>query len=237
VTTVDLDGRTVDRVATDIEGAATAIESWARADLAEPLLAARTRPAQIEDREDVPALEAETTPPAPAIAPPRILVGLGAEGGWSSGGAVWTGARAHGCFSIRGVCMGALIAYAVDIRCCGDAAELSTERETLDILASASVPIARGRFTLAPAVALGQRWVVADRERFDGEISEDTATAHARADVVGRVRVAGDVSLELNVALGLSPLARPRLGDSDPPLAGAPRLQGWVGLGLGYGGL
>src|SRR5688500_13087433 len=65
ITIIDSDGRTIERVVDDVEGAATAVESWARGDLLDPLLAARSAPLearQAPDREPPPVIEVRSGP-------------------------------------------------------------------------------------------------------------------------------------------------------------------------------
>ncbi len=238
--TMDADGRRVEQIADDPQAAATAIESWARTDLADPLLAPRAAPpppSQVSDREAAPVASVETSPPGPARRAATSQLAVGVETGFSSDDAMWYGARVQGCYAIGRVCIGALVSYAVDRRCCGDSRELSTERESFDLLAAVAVPFERGAWGLSPQLAIGQRWMLADRERSDGEVTADTSTPHLRADLAGRVRVSGDWFVHVDLAVGGSPLGRRGLGTVEPQLAGVPRVQGWLGLGVGYGGL
>lgn len=245
ITIVDADGRTVERMAEDVEAAATAIESWARGDLSAPLLAAREAPPrQAPDRESPQPIEQATV-----FEIRTIEVGAGAGVSFSSDGALWTGAQAQACVAVGFVCAGALVRYAWDTQTQGDSVLRSgTLRSALDTLLVADLPLRIGRFSLTPGVGVGQTSLRAERE--GGEHEKVTATGlNLRARAGAGVRVSGAWSLQAELSLGYSPFARKRLveeqigpdvpGDEedDEKLSGVPRLQTWLGLGLVYGGL
>ncbi len=246
ITIVDPEGRTVERAAADAEAAATVIESWVRGDLSAPLLAAREAPArarQASDRESPPPIEQSI-----AIETRPIEVGVAAGAGLSSDGALWTAAHAQACVTVGPMCAGALVRYANDTESQGDSVERTTSRSALDMLVVADLPLRRGRLALTPGVGIGQTSLRA--RRGSGERERVTTTGlHLRARVGASVRVTGAWSLHADLALGASPFARKLLqeeqyGPEDPndpddaaPLSGVPRMHGWFGVGLLYGGL
>jgi hypothetical protein len=245
ITIVDAEGRTVERMAEDARAAATAIESWARGDLAAPLLAARdapTRQAQSVDREAPPLPR-----PPPIVIERLIEVGAGADAGLASDGAVWTGARAHACVNVGPVCAGALVRYQLDTEARGDSILRDTSRSALDLLLTAELPLRRGRAALWPGVAIGQTSLRATRRSQDRE-RIDRSSLTMRASAAVGYRVAGAWWLRADLALGWCPFGARQLeeisgGEEEPdpqdgePLAGFAAIQGWFGVGLVYGGL
>ena len=228
VTITDADGRVVERIADDVEAAATAIESWSRRDVSDPLLAARALPRR----------EAAAT-----AEPSRgrdLAIAAGAEAALSGDGALWAGARADGCARVGPLCVGAMVAYAIDTASSGDSARYETERSALDLLLTGAVIVERGRFTLAPGVAVGQSSVHIERDRTRD--LDNLNQLQLRAALAASCRLAAAWSLRLELGAAYAPFADPLLQDpeditaGDPPLAGAPRLQGRVGLGLTFGG-
>jgi hypothetical protein len=246
ITIVDAEGRAVERTAADAEAAATIIESWTRGDLSAPLLAARDAPPrarQALDREAPPPIE-ETA----AIDTRPIELGVTAGAGLSSDRALWTAAHAHACVTVGPVCAGALVRVSSDTESQGDSVERGTSRSALDLLLVADLPLRRGRLGLTPGIGIGQTSLRA--RRGSGERERVTTTGlHLRARVGASVRVVGAWSLQADLALGASPFARKLLqeeqfGADDPadpddalPMSGVPRLHGWFGVGLLYGGL
>jgi hypothetical protein len=253
VAITDADGRTIERIAGDADGAATAIETWARPELTDPLLAARPAKPPVHT-----ALTIDPEPPPPA--PPaeaRVIVATAApvrtvelfaavEGGLSDDGALWRSVRAQACVTIRSVCAGAMLRHVADTRESGDAAALGSARSAFDILLIAERPWSSGRFTVAPGVGIGLSSLRAERSYLGADVEDEydeSGSLHLRASVAGVFRVAGAWAVRVDLALGASPWAPTQLGELDglpqdePPLAGVPRAQGWLGLGVAYGGL
>ena len=240
VTITDPDGRTVERIADDPDGAATAIESWARRDVSDPLLQARgVTPGPAPAAAGGPAIEEEAAGPGNAR---RIEAAIAADGGVSSDGAVWAGVRARGCVQVGALCVGGLARYARDTEKRGDSDALDTARYGLDLLLTADLPLRYGRLSWSPGAGIGQTSVHARRTTGMSD-KEDTVAFRMRGHMAGGLRVAGAWSLRLDVAAEYSPFANTLLGDErddaagDRPLAGAPRFLGWLGLGISYGGL
>lgn len=249
----DPGGRTVERVAGDADGAATAIETWARPELTDPLLAARpakppVHTAMAIDPEPAPAAPPAETPEIVAAPAPVRAVELFAavEGGLSSDGALWRSLRAQACVAIRSVCAGAMLRRVIDTLESGDAAALGSERSAFDILLIAEWPWSAGRLTVAPGVGIGLSSLRAERRYLGADVEDEydeSGSLHLRASVAGAYRIAGAWAVRLDLAFGTSPWAPTRLGELDglpqdePPLAGVPRTQGWLGLGVAYGGL
>lgn len=233
VTIVDPDGRTIERIADDVEGAATAIESWARRDVSDPLLQARAVAVG-----PAPAAAAVDEPEAAPGGTRSVEVELGADGGVSDDGALWAGARARGCVQLGALCVGGLARYARDSEARGDSAEFESSRHSVSLLLTADLPLRRGRLWWSPGAGIGQASIHASR----GQDTEDTIALQLRGHLAAGWRLAGPWSLRVDLAAEYAPLANTRLGDEpddsgdDMPLAGAPRWLGWLALGIAYGG-
>lgn len=250
VTIIDADGAAVERSADDAAGAATAIESFVRSDVSDPLLAARAAPPpprQAGDREPPPVAAVAAAPAAAPVGHGRAIDLTGAaELGVTGDGALWRGARVQGCVRVGRVCAGGLVRFADDSEARGDSAELLTSRTAFELAFLAELPLrAGGRVTVAPGVRAGVLSVTAERETLlQGESEDETYAAHVGAGVATAIALRGAWSLRADVAVGYSPFPRTVLGDRnrdgdavDRRLAGAEHLHAWLGLGVGYGGL
>jgi len=262
VTIVDGEGRAVERMAEDVAAATTTIESWARRDLSDPLIAGRPVPPPAPATVPTPtpasspararqSIDREVPPhEAPTIVVKRLIeIGAGGEAALWSDDTLWTGARAHACVSVGAACTGVLIRYAVDTESQGRSVERVTERSALNLFFTADVPFRLGRrFSLSPGAAVGMSSLRAKRKSADRE-RIDRIDLALRAQLAVGCRIAGAWSLRADLALGYSPFGDVLLeeisddtrddhdGDEGTPLAGFARLQGSLGLDLVYSGL
>lgn len=233
VTITDSDGRTVERLTADAGTAATAIESWARRDMSDPLLVGHTL---------APARETPGLAAAAATSPRtrRIEIGAALDGGVSNDGAIWGGVRGRACAMVGDACVGALVRYARDTEVAGDSATLENGRSALDLTVVIELPLERDRWSVAPAVGLGQTSLTAVRDLADEEETEQASSVHVFAGMAAGLRLAGAWRVRLDVAVAISPFATSRLGEMDGvdrQLAALPKARGWLGLGLAYEGL
>lgn len=233
VTITDSDGRTVERLTADAGTAATAIESWARRDMSDPLLVGHT---------PAPARETPALAAAAATAPRarRIEIGAALDGGVSIDGAIWGGVRGRACAMVGDACVGALVRYARDTEVTGDSATLENGRSALDLTVLVELPLERDRWSVVPAVGLGQSSLTAVRDLVDEQETEQSSAVHAFAGMAAGLHVAGAWRARLDLGIALSPFATARLGEVDGvdrQLAALPKARGWLGLGLAYEGL
>lgn len=154
------DGET--RMVSDASAAATLIESWARVDLARPLLAARQVSAPAPAREPA-AIETRAPEPLPApVAPGNVLaLAAAAELGVGIDGSTWSGVAINGCAHVSAICIGVLARLARDNQINGDAARLEGSRTGLDILLTVEASWRRGDWRLRPGFGIGQGVVYA----------------------------------------------------------------------------
>lgn len=229
----DAEGRRAERLTEDAEAAATVIESWARGDLVDPLLAARST----IDVGSFGAISSSTTN-AVVRTRPRYLLAAGGDVGLSGDGASWVGARAHGCGMIRAFCIGGTLRYAVDLERSGDTAALGTGRTALALAVTAERPIRRGSFVVSPGIGVGLISVTATRDE-EGEL-EQASAVDASVALAGALELADAWSIRAEIMAELAPFARTRLGEADGidrQLAASPKIQTWFGISLTYGGL
>jgi hypothetical protein len=122
----------------------------------------------------------------------------------------------------------------------GDAVDLDTQRWAFDMMLTIDRPIRRGRVAIVPGVAIGQTAVNVQRQE-DSELDEeDVSGLIFRIGVAGRIDLSDAWSIGIDLGLTWSPFVRTSLGGTDDlelPLAGAPRIQGGLGIGIVYGGL
>lgn len=170
-----------ERVVSDPAVAAILIESWVRSDLTDPLLLA-------------PEL---LVPPAPPLPPTpglplrpgrRFTVSLLFEAGIDKDAASWLGGSFYGCAPVGPICLGAIVRGAANFPAAGVGAYLD-ERLAVDVLASVSWPLRRGRWVVAPGLGLGAGWLRHHaRQAIETETEvEDTAEA-AVVDSQGGMR-------------------------------------------------
>jgi hypothetical protein len=244
VTIIDGDGRMVERVVDDVEGAATAVESWARGDLTDPLLAAREAPARPAlDHEAPQPIEAEQAAPA-SLSGHRLDLAALVEMALSDDGALWAGLRAQACVGIGPVCAGAILRYAVDTENGGLAEDKLSHRQAIDVLASAELPIQldRGRFAVSPGLAVGLGALRAQRTETCDECTDEAVALTLRGQVAASARLSRSWHARLDLSFGWAPFAEEEIGETDmdpndePFLAGQPTRIYGAGLGLVYGG-
>jgi len=230
----DADGRTTERLASDPAAAATAIESWARRDVGEPLL--RGHPAAVHQGDAA----VGATAPGAGPRPRRLELGAALEGGLSDDGGVWGGVHVTGCAMVGELCLGALLRYAADSELAGDTATLDNGRTALDLALVVALPIERDRLTLVPQAGLGQTSLTASRDLAEEPEREQASSLFVHAGLGLALGLTAAWSLRADAGLALAPFATPRLGEADGvdrQLAALPHARGWLGLGLAYGGL
>ncbi len=246
----DPDGRTVERVAADPEIAATAIESWARQDLDDPLLAARVRPGSSSagaTASGATASRATTSgehrlDPGAAgrgVRARRIEVHAALDGGASDDGALWAGGHAGACATVGDLCLGALVRFAADPGVSGDTETLDHQRSAFDLTLLAALPLDRDRWTLWPHAGLGLTSLTATRDLADEPEREQASSPHALAGLGVVLHLSASWSARLDGSVAVAPFATTRLGEDDGvdrQLAALPHARAWLALGLSYGG-
>lgn len=235
VTITDSDGRTVERLTADAGTAATAIESWARRDMSDPLLEGHAPISPARERRIGDAVTIASAPRAR-----RVEVGAALDGGVSNDRGVWGGVRARGCAMVGDACLGAQIRYARDTELAGDTAALENGRTALDLTVTVELPLERDRWSIAPAVGIGQTSLTAVRDIVGEDEKEQSSSWHVFAGMGAGLAIGRAWRVRADFGLALSPVATQRLGEADGvdrQLAALPKARSWLGLGLAYEGL
>jgi hypothetical protein len=197
------------QVVPDLETAALLVETWVRADLIDPLLAARRGPPQPTAR--------------------RLSLGAAFEGAASSDGAGWAGARVEGCIELGPVCTGVRLRALYDPGARGQSAEDEVWRLGLNVLATGDLPLGPLMVGLGAGVSV---------VRVDGQRGQDdTQGAPLFEGRVAYGIPMGD-ALALDLSLGGTLTLWPRHGRANQGDE-TPGLSPWMalaGLGLRWTG-
>lgn len=165
LTVEDPHGHKSTREVANAEIAALVIETWARDDLLEPLLQTfRLVPAsdKLEIKREVAEVFEEIQQLPKVLAPDfepewgsGFSFGLLMTSAASNDGALWLGAVATGCVPLDAFCVGGLLRVSVDTELTGETRRRETERDDVDVMATAEVPIRWSRVALVPGLGVG----------------------------------------------------------------------------------
>ncbi len=157
----DVEGRKSERLVSDVNSAATVIESWtqkasnAMLQLPPDVKAPAIR--QAADSETPPPLTKEVQPQIKSASPVKLLGA--AESALASDGSLWVSANAGACVLLGPTCTGMFVRMAVDTRASGESERLSTARFALDFMLSSDLPFSAGPIRFRPGVAVGAGWM------------------------------------------------------------------------------
>ena len=213
----------IERTVTGPSTAATVIESWARSDVAAPLLAIRAVP-----------IEATAASP-PAARGIQLLAAE--ETSLASDSTVWQGMQLQACIMVGPVCAAARVHAARVI-----ARPASWEgfvRKGAELYLGVDLPIAVGRTRLTPGVAAGYG-AMFTRRRGGGEgMFLEIAGPRAELDAALSIPLTEHLALDLVASCALTQATRIELHDVPDPVAfpAEPRALMRIALGLRYGAL
>lgn len=190
----------------DVDTAALLVETWVRADLIDPLLAARRGP-----------------PPPPAR---PITLDIGVDGAATNDAGSWIGGRVEGCITLGWICPGVRLRGLYDPGLTGQSATKNVWRVGLGAMATGDIVLGDLRVGLGVGV---------DVVRTDGLAGvEDASGAPLFEARIGyAVPIAETWAIEASLAgdLALWPRrAQNDLGDQNLP--GLPLFMGLAGVGL-----
>ena len=233
ITTMIDDGahRTARLVVADAAIAAAVAESWARADLAAPLLAAPPGWARLES-----ASRASAAPPLRAASLP-VDLSLMAGGAGASDGSTWIDLDVAACVRWGWACVGVDLRWTFDSNSSGTSELLATRRIGLDVLVTVDAPLHLGPLTLAPGIGLGAGWLRSTPSKAisSGDIVEDGGGPRVEARLGLALPLADHLSVALGTTFDLAPFAHTAtIVDEGVSIAGNPRWSLRVGLGLRY---
>lgn len=181
------------RVVPDVETAALLVETWVRAELIDPLLAARRGP-----------------PPPPTR---LVTVGLGLDGGGSSDRTTWLAARGEGCITLGALCPGVRMRVIYDPGVSGPTRREDVWRLGMVVLATTDLMLGSARLGLGAGLALA---------RSDGRAGVDDRQGgfilEARADYALPIGELTAIDLGAAFAYGLWPSLGQRNADPLPDM-------------------
>jgi hypothetical protein len=231
VNAIDGDGAPpIERVVTELDAAATVIESWARTDVTSPLLAARhLRTAALP--EPATAVATAVTPAAEPRVPPRgVQVFLALETSLAEDRSSWIGMQLGVCVMLGPVCAGVRGRVATTSH---ERLEVRTDRQATDVVFGGDIPIRLGKTTLSPGFAAG---VGAVHSRVEmAHLGSETFGLRAEAHVAWTIPIWARLSIDLTATVDGTQVTD--LERSNGTLSDEPRLLGRLGAGLRYGGL
>lgn len=235
------DGLLADRVASNPNAAATMIESFVRPDLVAPLLD-RAIPEPKPKKKKVAVEQIPTQTEVEAHEARPFTLGGGAVFGVGSDGSTWTGGELVGCVQVSSVCVGGRFQAAFDGGWTGHSASLETTRVTLDVGATAELPLELGAARIVPGVGLGMGTTRVARTFAGSEVGDDEGGLRLRGQVALDVPI-GRLSIHVKSAVEVLPFAEKTMlegaiedGPETVPLAGQPVVVGWLSAGIRIGG-
>ncbi len=225
----------IERAVGEPATAATVIESWARTDVAAPLLETRA----------VPAVDARVAAPAPvvALAPAAqgIQLFLAEETSLASDRTVWQGVQLGACVMLGPICAAARV-HGGKVIARPDGWDRFA-RKGGALYAGIDVPIAAGRVRLTPGFAAGYGMMlthhIGDGEKTGIEISGPRAEVHVALAIPLTPHIAIDLatSAELTQATGMETHGSAPSPDAAILYPDEPRALFRFAIGVRYGAL
>jgi len=173
----DRNGRKISRTATDLNSAASIIESWVRDDLvmealpSPPAPVATTKPAVKPAKQRPAQRPVEQSPEV--LSAQRAIFALGVTTGTGFDGSGWFGGAASACRMAGPTCIGGLFALSLDVNA-GDYHETAyVSRFSMSFKASLDFPVFFRRFTLRPGVTSGAVVLRTDVEAIEERTGKD----------------------------------------------------------------
>ena len=239
VAITDASGRTSTRVVADATAVATVIESWTRADLTAPLLAARGA------EDSLPVVDRETPKDLGPIivhrASPRPLeLEAATHLGLASDASLWLDLEVGACVRLRGTCLGVVARAAHDLQLSGDSERMETTRTAADLLVTVDVAMPLGAATVTIGGGVGAGWihsaVDATAAMSNDQVDIDGGGLRGDGHVVLSIPAGHDLAIDLGLSLDVSLFAHTGTFIQDgATLTGEPRGFGRLGLGLRFG--
>lgn len=228
----------IERAVGEPATAATVIESWARTDLAAPLLETRAVPAL----DAAPAGIAAPAPAVPAVpAAQGIQLSLSEETSLASDHTVWQGMQLGACVLLGPVCAAARV-HGGKVIAKPDGWDRFV-RKGAEAYLGIDVPIAAGRLRLTPGFAAGYGTMlthhIGDSEKTGIEISGPRAEAHVALAIPLTAHIAIDVATtaELTQATGMETHGSAPTSDATILYPDEPRALFRFAIGVRYGAL
>jgi len=223
----DPQGRTTLRMVSSVDTAAALVESWARRDIADPLLEPRAPPPPLPP--PPPRSEPAVAAPVPITPPPSQWIPVLQLSGETWDRSVWVSGSVGACIHVGGLCLGGTARLARQLEAreqqLGDRYWVAYRQTDLEALAVAELPISLGRPVLLLGVGAGLGW------RFDGYGVIGGVRGEARVGLL--LPLWSKLALEVGLAAALAPA-----DDHFDPMFPEPRpmeRQLRMGIGLRWG--
>jgi hypothetical protein len=227
----------IERAVGEPATAATVIESWARTDLAAPLLETRAVPAA----QVAPAVVA--APAAPAPAAQGIQLFLAEETSLASDHTVWQGMQLGACVMLGPICAAARV-HAGKVIAKPHHDWDSFVRKGAEAYVGIDIPIAVGRIRLTPGFAAGYGTMLTHRSGDSDETGVEISGPRAEAHAALAIPLTPHIAIDLATTAELTQAARIEIrsmtpGSSDPAILypDEPRALFRFAIGLRYGAL
>lgn len=225
------DGAPIERAVGEPATAASVIESWARSDVAAPLLAIRAVP--------VLAVSAETAPAAPPTAR-GIQLFAAAETSFASDGTTWQGLQLGACIMLGPICVATRLRGGKMISQPERLAAFA--RHGVEVYLGIDVPIALGRARLTPGFAAGYGGVFTRFRTDDDKVGIESHGPRAEVHAALSVPLTSHVALDLTAAGTLTQATEVENHGSQAPdpavmFPGEPRALVRFAFGVRYGAL
>ncbi len=257
-------GRTGRKMVSDPVVAATVILSWARSDLAEPLLDERLAP--VGARSIAPPTLTASAPPA-RDGRPALIVSARVERLFVSDSSQWRGLSAGACAVAGAFCVGGEVRVAEDDHFSNTGGVTEFARREAAVMATVDLPIAIGRASVVPGLGIGGGWLETARDESSADpgcstsamcsdpypvyVGDDHRTRGIRprfsARLSARVPLVAGLAIDAGASAEMSPVSRGELAYPETPdprpgvpddyfaLPPEPRRSYRIGVGLSYG--
>lgn len=227
---IEADHAPVERTVSSADSAATMIESWARADVAAPLLVARA-PAPAGEDEPAPRAEARVV-----VSRPRgIHLFTDAESSVASDGTVWAGAQVGACIELGPLCAAARARFA-NVLIGPDPFDGELDRRSIEVLIGGDVPLTYRGVRLMPGIAGGVGSMHTHVDSMGTHMGRETGGMRAEAHVTGALPITPRLAFELSLSIDITQQTESEQSGTIM-IPNDPLLFARVGAGLRYEGL
>jgi len=227
------DGAPIERAVGEPSTAASVIESWARSDVAAPLLAVRAVPAVTATAEVAPAA-------APRPAARGVQLFAAAETSVGSDGTVWEGMQLGACIMLGPICVATRLRGGKVVSQPGRWAAFV--RHGAEVYLGIDVPIVLGRARLTPGFAAGYGGMFTRLKTDDEKVGVEIHGARAEVHAVLSIPLTAHIAVDITAAGSMTQstgVENRGAAAPDPAIVfpDEPRALGRLAVGLRYGAL
>lgn len=226
-------GSTIERVVGEAQTAATVIESFARLEMGDPLLASRAFPREVSISPSV-RIESPVQRSTASRSARGVQLFSAFETSYASDRTSWIGAHLGACVMLGPVCAAARLRLA-NVAAGPGPWNGEVERRSIELLVGIDIPFALGGWTLSPGFATG----LGQMHTRGATRDERAETGGLRADLHATLTIplAHRLAIDVFTAAELTQETHIEWGPMMTPLPDEPRVLARLGVGLRYGGL